>query len=123
MTTDGIVLYHAEFKLCTIVWDNEPLKSAQLAELAASQLGWKKTTTYTVLKKLIDRGILMNDKTIVTSIIKREQAQRSEGVALLNRVFDGKLPQLFASFLNDRSITEEEAAELHDIIDRMKKEK
>jgi len=118
---DEIVLHNAEFRLCSIVWDNEPLKSAQLSLLAEHELGWKKTTTYTVLRKLTDRGILQNKDTIVTSLVKREQAQRSQGKALLNRVFDGQLSSLFVSFLDGGyKLTKDEAQALHELIEKAK---
>ena len=116
-----IVLHNAEYRLCNIVWDNEPLKSAQLSVLAEQELGWKKTTTYTVLRKLMNRGILQNEDTIVTALVKREQAQKSQGEALLNRVFDGQLSSLFVSFLDGGcKLTEEEAEALHKLIEEAK---
>ena len=115
-----IVLHNAEFRLCSIVWDNEPLKSAQLSALAEQELGWKKTTTYTVLRKLIDRGILQNDNTIVTALVKREQAQKSQSEDLLNRVFNGQLPSMFVSFLDGRKLTAKEAEILHEMIESAK---
>ena len=118
---DEIVLHNAEYRLCNIVWDNEPLKSAELSALAEQELGWKKTTTYTVLRKLTDRGILQNKDTIVTALVKREQAQKSQGEALLNRVFNGQLPSLFVSFLDGGyKLTEEEATTLHRLIEEAK---
>lgn len=120
MPMDDILLHNSEFRLCSIVWANEPLKSAQLATLAEQELGWKKTTTYTVLRKLINRNILQNKDTIVTALIKREQAQKNQGDALLDRVFNGQLPSLFVSFLDGRKLTAKEAAELHKLIDSAK---
>jgi len=115
---DELVLPNAEFRLCCIVWNNEPLKSPRLAELAAKELGWKKTTTYTVLRKLIDRGVLQNQDTIVSSVIKREHVQKKQGENLLNRVFEGNLPSMFVSFLDGYKLKEGEAELLHQLIEK-----
>jgi predicted transcriptional regulator len=84
-------------------------------------LGWKKATVYTVLRKLCDRGILKNENATVTALVKREQAQKHESEALLDKSFDGSLPVFLAAFLKDRKISEREADELKKMIEEAAK--
>ena len=110
-------LFDAEYKFVSIIWDNEPIKSTELAKLCADKLGWKKSTTYTVLKKLCERGILQIKDATVTSLVKREDVQKYESRALLEKTFDGSLPKFLAAFLSDRKLSEQEAEELKRIIE------
>ena len=110
-------LFDAEYKFASIIWDNEPLNSTELVRLCADKLGWKKSTTYTVLKKLSDRGILQNKDTDVTAFVKREDVQRYESNALVQRTYYCTLPKFLTSFLDERKITAMEAAELKQIIE------
>lgn len=110
-------LYDAEYRMADIVWRNEPLHSRTLAELCQSELGWKRSTTYTVLKKLCNRGILQNQNATVTALVSRAEAQRYEAYALMEKSFAGSLPQFIAAFLGDKKLSGEEAAELKRLID------
>lgn len=110
-------LYDAEYKFTSIIWDNEPINSTELVRLCADKLGWKKSTTYTVLKKLCDRGILQNQDAVVTALVKREDVQKYESNAVVEKSFDGSLPKFLTSFLGERKITEREAEELKKIIE------
>ncbi|GAE87183.1 BlaI/MecI/CopY family transcriptional regulator [Acetivibrio straminisolvens] len=110
-------LFDAEYKFVSIVWDNEPVNSTELVKLCADKLGWKKSTTYTVLKKLCERGILQNRDATVTSLVKREDVQKYESRAMLERTFDGSLPKFLTAFLSDRKLSEQEAEELKRIIE------
>lgn len=114
-------LYDAEYKFANIIWDNEPINSTELVRLCADKLEWKKSTTYTVLKKLCERGILQNSDTIVTALVKREDVQRYESNAVVEKAFDGSLPKFLAAFLGERKITEQEAGELKRIIEEAAK--
>lgn len=113
-------LYDAEFRFTCIVWKNEPVQSGELARLCERELGWKRTTTYTVLKKLCTRGILQNEGSIVTALVKREQIQQYESRAVLEKSFEGSLPQFIAAFLGNEKLTDEEAEEIKNLIDRHK---
>lgn len=86
-------LADGEYRFACLVWDNEPLPSGQLVALAAEGLGWKKSTTYTVLKKLCERGVLQNADGRVTSLIKKEDVQQAESAAVVDKTFDGSLPR------------------------------
>jgi len=110
-------LFDAEYKFVSIIWDNEPINSTELVKLCADKLGWKKSTTYTVLKKLCERGILQNRDATVTALVKREDVQRYESRAVLEKTFDGSLPKFLTAFLNGRTLSEEEAEELKRIIE------
>ncbi|PKM83199.1 MAG: BlaI/MecI/CopY family transcriptional regulator [Firmicutes bacterium HGW-Firmicutes-14] len=110
-------LYDAEYKFVSLIWENEPVNSTELVKLCHEKLGWKKSTTYTVLRKLCKRGVLQNQNAVVTTLIKREDTQKYESEALINKAFDGSLPQFLTAFLGKKKITEEEAKEIKRIIE------
>ena len=110
-------LFDAEYKFVSIIWDNEPINSTELVKLCADKLGWKKSTTYTVLKKLCERGILQNRDATVTSLVKREDVQRYESRAVLEKTFDGSLPKFLTAFLSGRKLSKREVEELKRIIE------
>ena len=113
---DAFKLFDAEYKFVCIIWELEPINSTKLVTVCLDRLGWKKSTTYTVLKKLCERGVLQNIGTVVSALVKREQVQKYESEELLDRAFDGSLPQFLAAFLHDRKLSKEEADELSRMI-------
>ena len=115
---DNLRLAEGEYRFACIVWDNEPLPSGKLVELCRKQLGWKKSTTYTVLKKLVDRGVLRNENALVTAAVPKDAVLREEGRAVVERTFEGSLPSFLAHFMGGRTISDAEADELKAIIDR-----
>ena len=110
-------LAEGEYRFACLVWDHEPLSSGQLVTLAADALGWKKSTTYTVLKKLCDRGVLQNTGGTVTSLVAKQAVQCAESAAVVDKTFGGSLPRFVAAFLNAKTISEEEAAEICALLD------
>ena len=110
-------LAEGEYRFACLVWANEPLGSGQLVALANEALGWKKSTTYTVLKKLCERGILQNEGGTVTSLVKKEEVQCTESAAVVDKTFGGSLPRFVAAFLNSKPISEAEAAEIRALLD------
>lgn len=116
-------LSNADYRLLSIVWDSEPIASPELCKLAETQLGWKRTTTYTVLKRLCDKGVLQNESTIVTSKIKREHIQAVESRQVISRVFEGSLPKFIAAFLGEGKISDNEAEQIKQIIDEYRRQK
>lgn len=110
-------LAEGEYRFAALVWANEPLSSGQLVLLAADALGWKKSTTYTVLKKLCSRGILRNEGGTVTALVKQDAVQRQESAAVVDRTFGGSLPRFVAAFLNEKPISAEEAAQIRALLD------
>ncbi len=114
---DDCKLFEGEYKLASIVWELEPVASPDLARACEERLGWKKSTTYTVLKRLGDRGVLHNERSVVTALVKREAVCRYETEAVLNRSFGGSLPAFVACFLEGRRITGAEAEEIRRMIE------
>ena len=115
-------VYDSEYKFCQILWANEPVKSRELVRLCQEQLGWKSTTTYTVIKRLSQRGVLKNEDTIVTSLVSKEEVQASQLAELVDKTFDGSLPAFVAAFTRHRNISEQEIGEVQAMIDRYRKE-
>lgn len=110
-------LTNADHRLLSIVWDAEPISSPELCKIAEAKLGWKRTTTYTVLKRLCDKGLIKSENTIVTASIGREDMQKMESRQVLKRSFDGSLPKFIAAFLGGKSLSPEEAAEIKQLLE------
>lgn len=106
-----------EYKFAELVWENEPINSTSLMKLAMEKLGWKKATSYTVLRKLCEKGILQNEGTMVTSLVKKDEVRKQESEALLQKSFDNSLPAFIAAFLKDKKLTKAETDELKKMID------
>ncbi|MFP4973998.1 BlaI/MecI/CopY family transcriptional regulator [Paenibacillus sp. CN-4] len=110
-------LFDAEYKFMSLVWDHEPVNSTELVKLSNTVLGWKKSTTYTVLRKLCERGFLRNDAATVTTLVKKEAVQKQESESLVQKTFGGSLPQFLTAFLGGRKLSAQEAEELKRIIE------
>lgn len=115
-------LYESEYRFCLILWAHEPIKSSELVALCQQELGWKPTTTYTVIKRLSQRGILQNQHTIVTSLVSREQVQRADIDALISERFDGSLPAFVTAFSSNRSLSQKDIDQMQALIDRCREE-
>ena len=105
-------LGESEYRFACLVWQNEPLPSGELVKLAAREMGWKKSTTYTVLHKLTEKGVLQNEGSVVTSLVGKEEVWKNESAAVVERAFEGSLPGFVAAFLNGKGITPGEAQEI-----------
>ncbi len=114
-------LCESEYRFMQIVWEAAPLTSGQLAALCLEKLGWKKSTTYTVLKKLCGRGFVQNQKAVVTPLVKREDVQSYQSEVLVERTFSGSLPAFIAAFVRGRKLDEEEAEEIKRMIDQSRR--
>ncbi|MCI9319936.1 MAG: BlaI/MecI/CopY family transcriptional regulator [Lachnospiraceae bacterium] len=112
-------VYEGEYRFLNILWENEPIASPKLVQLCNERLGWKKSTTYTVIKKLIDKGIVKNENTIVSALVTKEEVDRQDSEDLLQRTSKGNIPAFFAAFLKDRKLSKEDVEHIRDIIDRM----
>lgn len=112
-----ISLTNADLRLLDIVWDAQPVPSPELCRIAREKLGWKRTTTYTVIKRLCEKGYLKNEETIVSALIGREEAGRAEGKQVLERNFKGSLPAFVAAFLAGGSISDQDAEEIEKLIE------
>lgn len=117
MEMEDLKLYDAEYRLLEIVWEKEPLSSTELYKECLPRLGWKKSTTYTVLRKLVERKILKNENGAVTALVKKETVQRYESQAVVEKWFDHSLPGFVAAFLGEKKLSREEAEELKQLID------
>ena len=114
-------VYESEYRFCLILWEYEPIKSKDLVKLCQEKLGWKSTTTYTVIKRLSERGILKNENTIVTSLVSKDAVQAAEIDELVEKKFEGSLPAFVAAFTKNRKLTDTEIDEVQAMIDRYKK--
>lgn len=111
-------IFESEYRFCLILWENEPITSRALSELCKERLGWSKTTTYTVIKRLCDRGVVKNENTIVTSLISKEDAQAQEIDELVEKKFEGSLPAFIAAFAKRKNLSEKEIEEIRRIIEK-----
>lgn len=115
-------IFESEYRFCLILWENEPIKSSELVSLCRDRLGWKPTTTYTVIKRLSERGVIKNDNTVVTSLVSKEQAQASELNEMMEKTFEGSLPAFIAAFTKHRSVSDKEIDAIQQMIDQYRKE-
>ena len=114
-------IFESEYRFCLILWDNEPIRSKDLVQLCQEKLGWKSTTTYTVLKRLAQRGVLKNENTIVTSLVSKDQVQAAELESFVDRTFGGDLPAFVAAFTKHRRLSDREIDAVQAMIDRYRK--
>lgn len=118
----NLKLFDAEYRFACIVWENEPIQSRKLAELCEQQFGWKRPTTYTVLRKLCERGIMKNENAIVSTLVKKEEIHQYESNAIVERTFSGSLPSFITAFLKDKKLSNEEAEKIKNLIDEYKED-
>ena len=114
-------VFESEYRFCLILWENEPIKSSKLVDICREQLGWKPTTTYTVIKRLSERGVLKNENTMVTSLVTKEQIQASQLKEMVEKTFEGSLPAFIAAFAKHQKLTEQEIDEVQNMIDSFRK--
>lgn len=114
---ENLKLCESDFRFMTVIWDNEPLSSSRLVELCAVNFGWKKSTTYTMIRKLSEKGFARNTDAVVTSLIPRDAVRAFESERIVEQTFGGSLPKFLVSFLGGKTISESEAAELKRLID------
>ena len=114
-------IFESEYRFCLILWEQEPVKSGKLVELCKERLGWKPTTTYTVIKKLSERGVLKNENTVVTSLVSKDEVQASELKEMVEKTFEGSLPAFIAAFTKHQKLSEQEIDAVQAMIDRYRK--
>lgn len=112
----NIKIFDAEYRFMNIIWEHSPISSTELIKIAEKELGWKKSTTYTVIRRLCERGIIKNDNTIVHALIGREQVMQAETEEHLNKVYNGSLKLFFTTFLKNEKLSTDEIKELENII-------
>ena len=114
-------IFESEYRFCLILWEQEPVKSGKLVELCKERLGWKPTTTYTVIKKLSERGVLKNENTVVTSLVSKDQVQADQLNEMVEKTFEGSLPAFIAAFTKHQKLSDKEIDAVQAMIDRYRK--
>ena len=110
-------IFDSEYRFCLILWEHEPVNSTKLVQLCKEQLGWSKATTYTVIRRLAERGVLKNENAVVTAVVSKEQAQEAELEELMEKTFEGSVPAFIAAFSRSRKLSREDAEQLRELID------
>ena len=110
-------IFESEYRFCLILWEHEPVNSTKLVSLCKTQLGWSKATTYTVIRRLAERGVLKNENAIVTSLISKSEAQSSRLEEMVEETFEGSLPAFIAAFSRTKKLTKTEVDQLKVLID------
>lgn len=113
-------IHESEYRFCLILWENEPITTVDLVKLCQAQLGWKRTTTYTVIKRLGERGILQNNAGLLSSLVSKEASQAYEIEALVEKRFEGSLPAFVAAFTKQQHLSQQELDEVQHMIDRIR---
>ena len=114
---DEYKLFDAEYRFLSVIWENEPVNSTELSRICLDRLGWKKSTTFNMIRKLTERGFIQNVNATVTALVKKEQVAKYESESVIEKNFGGSLPAFIAAFLEGRKITAEEAARVKKMID------
>ncbi|MDE7043505.1 MAG: BlaI/MecI/CopY family transcriptional regulator [Acetatifactor sp.] len=114
-------IFDSEYRFCLILWEHEPVRTTELVQLCQKQLEWKRTTTYTVIKRLSERGVLKNENRIVTSLVSKSEVQASEIDELVEKKFEGSLPSFIAAFTRHRKISGQEIDEVQRMIDEFRR--
>lgn len=114
-------IFESEYRFCLILWEHEPIKSSELVNLCRQQLGWKPTTTYTVIKRLSERGVLKNENTVVSALVSKDEVQAAEISEMVEKTFEGSLPAFIAAFTKHQKISKEELDAVQEMIDRYRK--
>ena len=110
-------VFESEYRFCLILWEHEPVRSSELVSLCREQLGWKPTTTYTVIKRLSERGVLVNENSVVRALVTKDEVQASEIDELVEKKFGGSLPAFIAAFAKNRRLSKSELDEVQRMID------
>ncbi|MBQ3911855.1 MAG: BlaI/MecI/CopY family transcriptional regulator [Lachnospiraceae bacterium] len=113
-------IFESEYRFCKLLWEHEPVRSSELVKLCGEQLGWKPTTTYTVIKRLSERGVLVNENSVVRSLIKEDEVRTAEIDELIEKKFEGSLPAFIAAFVKNRKMTADEIDEVQRMIGEMR---
>ncbi len=110
-------IFESEYRFCQILWEREPVKSTELVKLCKEKLGWSKATTYTVIKRLTERGVVKSEDAVVSSLVSREEAENARIDALVEDTFGGSLPAFVAAFSRNKKLSAVEAEALRKLIE------
>lgn len=111
-------IFESEYRFCLILWKKEPISCANIAAICKDELGWSRTTTYTVIKRLSERGVLKCENSIVTTLVSKEDVQMSEIDEMMEKTFEGSLPAFLAAFAKRQKLSSEEIEEIKKIIEK-----
>ena len=114
---DEMKLGAVESRFADIIWQNEPISSGELVKMCEKQLQWKKSTTYTVLKKLCERGLFQNEKGVVTSLMSKQEFNSHQSEKFVDETFDGSLPAFIAAFTKRKKLSQKDVDEIRKMID------
>lgn len=115
-------IFESEYRFCLLLWENEPINSTKLVELCKEHLGWSKATTYTVIRRLSERGVVKNVNTMVSSLISKEEAQKSRLEEMVEETFEGSVPAFIAAFSRGRKLSKQDVDQLQALIDTYQEE-
>ena len=110
-------VFESEYRFCLILWENEPINSTRIAKLCSERLGWSRTTTYTVIKRLSERGVVKNENAIVTSLVSKDEVQAAEIDELVEKTFEGSMPAFIAAFTKRKNLSKKEVEEIRQMLD------
>ena len=110
-------IFESEYRFCLLLWENEPVNSTRLVSLCKEQLGWSKATTYTVIRRLAERGVVKNENAVVTSLVSKEEAQKSRLNEMVEETFEGSMPAFIAAFSKSKRLSKDEVEQLRQLID------
>ena len=114
-------IHESEYRFCLIMWECEPVTAVELVRLCKERLGWKRTTTYTVIKRLGERGVLKNEEGVISALVSKDEAQASTIDELVEKKFEGSLPAFIAAFTKHQDMSKDELDEVQSMIDRIRK--
>ena len=115
-------IFESEYRFCLILWGHEPVNSTRLVELCKNQLGWSKATTYTVIRRLSERGVVKNENATVTALISKEEAQKHRLEEMMEETFEGSMPAFLAAFSKSRRLTRNEVDQLRTFIENFQED-
>lgn len=115
-------IFESEYRFCLLLWENEPVNSTKLVELCKEQLGWSKATTYTVIRRLSERGVVKNENTIVSTLISKVDAQKARLDEMMEETFEGSVPAFLAAFSKSKKLTRQDVDQLQALIDNFREE-
>lgn len=110
-------IFESEYRFCLLLWEHEPVNSTKLVAVCKEELGWSKATTYTVIRRLAERGVLKNENAIVTSLVSKEEAQQSRLTEMVEETFEGSIPAFIAAFSRSKRLSKSDVDQLQALID------
>lgn len=115
-------IFESEYRFCLILWEREPVSSGELVKLCKERLGWSKATTYTVIRRLSERGVVKNENTIVSALISKEETQKARLEEMVEETFEGSLPAFLTAFSKNKKLSRQEVDQLKMLIDSFEEE-